>query len=126
MGLIARFLEAQGFATLSLTAAWSITASVNPPRAAFLDFPLGYTAGRPNQPEEQLNILADALTLFEKTEQSGDIVPLPYGWGSNWKHLDLDGDVDWPPRYKTLQYQSETDRDAALKTHGKAAIRQSS
>jgi NAD(P)-dependent dehydrogenase (short-subunit alcohol dehydrogenase family) len=45
-------LEAAGVPTICLTAAHSITASVNPPRAAFVDLPLGNTAGRPNDPED--------------------------------------------------------------------------
>ena len=122
MGLIARFLEARGITTLCLTSAWSITALVNPPRAAFLDFPLGHAAGRPQQQVEQLAILSDALPLLETIDQSGEIVPLPYAWGTPWKNLDLDADVDWPLRLRTPQYQSGSDQAAAVNNHGVAAL----
>jgi hypothetical protein len=36
----------------------------NPPRAAFLDYPLGHTTGKPNQPELQREIMLQALESF--------------------------------------------------------------
>ena len=57
VGLIARAVEAAGIPTLSMTSAWSITASVNPPRAAFVDYPLGHTTGQPHDRADQLRIV---------------------------------------------------------------------
>ena len=67
MGLVARFLEKAGFPTICLTAARSITESVNPPRAAFVDMPLGYTAGRPNEPEFQRDPLRKVFKAAENS-----------------------------------------------------------
>ena len=61
MGLIAREIEARGIPTLSMTSALSITKAANPPRAAYLDFPLGHTAGKPHQPLLNRAIVRDAL-----------------------------------------------------------------
>ena len=54
MGLIARAIEAEGIPTLSVTSARDITRAVWPPRAAYLDYPLGHTSGRPHEPELNL------------------------------------------------------------------------
>lgn len=118
MGLIARALESAGIPTLCMTSALSITRSVNPPRAAFLDFPLGHTTGRANEPDEQHSILLDALRAFETHSEPGAITELPYTWpgGDEWKdigqrepgeHDERVGRVDTP------QYQTERDRELA-------------
>ena len=87
MGLIARTLESRGIPTLSLSCARSITEAVNPPRAVFLDFPLGRTAGPPGDRALQRRILLDALTALETMTQPGAIQDLPYPWpgGNAWK-----------------------------------------
>jgi len=70
VGLVARSAEAAGIPTLCLASALDITRAVNPPRAAFLDFPLGHTAGKPGDPELQRAILADALSSFASPRAS--------------------------------------------------------
>ena len=104
--------------TLSMTSAWSITASANPPRAAFTDFPLGHTAGRPDRPDEQLALIRDALSLFESVETPGTIVPLDYAWGDDWKREARELVDHRTPRHDTPQYQSDLDRLAAVANHG--------
>jgi hypothetical protein len=74
VGLIAREIEARGIPTLSMTSALSITRSVNPPRAAFVDYPLGHTSGKPHAPELQRNLLLDSLRAFETLEEPGGLV----------------------------------------------------
>lgn len=101
-----------------MTSAWSITASANPPRAAFTDFPLGHTAGRPDQPDEQVALIRDALTLFESIDAPGTIVPLDYQWDGEWKDEARDLIDHRTPRHDTPQYQSEFDRLAAVANHG--------
>ena len=87
MGLIARTLEGRGIPSLSLSCARSITEAVNPPRAAFLDFPLGRTAGPPGDKFLQRRILLDALAVLETAARPGAIQPLPHPWpgGHAWK-----------------------------------------
>ena len=112
MGLVARHAEAAGIPTLCLTSALDITRAVNPPRAAFLDFPLGHTAGKPGDPEGQRRILADALASFDAMTAPGSVRLLPYRWSENeeWKERAFAGGDDRPPRHDTPQYQSEEDR----------------
>lgn len=124
MGLIAREIEGRGIPTLSMTSALSITRSVNPPRAAFLDYPLGHTTGKPHEPALQRSLLLDALTAFETLEEPGAVLELPYTWeeGDAWKDHVMRPDPsagsgeaadDRTARHDTPQYQTERDRELA-------------
>ena len=99
MGLIARTLEAAGITTVSLSSARSITAAANPPRAVFLDYPLGQTAGRAGNPEEQDFVMRSALNAVEKIDQPGAIETINLQWSDDdsWKdgvmRVQPDGDV---------------------------------
>jgi len=44
-----------------MTSALDITRAVNPPRAVFVNFPLGHQTGKPHQPELQRAIVRDAM-----------------------------------------------------------------
>lgn len=80
MGILARAVEMAGIPTVSVTGARDITERVRPPRAAYLDFPLGYCLGRPGHPDEQRQIVRDVLALSEQDLEPGEIVDLPYRW----------------------------------------------
>ncbi len=128
VGLIARQLEAAGIPTVSLTSARDITAAANPPRAVFLDFPLGHTSGRVGQPELNRSIVRSALEALHLTEP-GQIVDLPHVWADtdDWKdgvmrvQTSSSGETstedDRVARHDTPQYQAEADADAAAATH---------
>ena len=101
-----------------MTSARSITASTNPPRAAFTDFPLGHTCGPPGRPEVQRAIIRDALALFDSLDAPGAIVDLGYSWNAEWKR-EARRPVDHrTPRYDTPQYQNRADELAASRVHG--------
>jgi hypothetical protein len=115
VGLIARHAEACGISTLCMTSALDITTAVNPPRAAFLDYPLGHTTGKPHEPELQREILVQALEGFTSLTTPGAAKILPFRWSEDddWKRTAmLDGDSR-TPRYDTPQYQNEEDRRRA-------------
>ena len=93
-------VEAAGIPTLCMTSALDITRSVNPPRAVFLNFPLGHQTGKPHQPDLQRAIVSDAMRAFETIGRPGTIVQLPYVWDANdrrWEDTDYTGDF-LPPR----------------------------
>ena len=123
MGLIARILEASGISTVSLSSAHSITAAANPPRAVFLDYPLGQTAGRAGDPNEQDLVMNSALNALETMTQPGAIETIDLDWsdGHSWKDavmpVDPDSDLsnldDRSGRYSTPQYERMEDADAA-------------
>ena len=108
-----------------MSSARSITASVNPPRAVFLDFPLGHTAGKPDDLAGQRHIMIDTLRALETIQVPGTIVPLRYRWSEDdgWKETamrprrDRSGrptaSDDRVARFDTPQYQFDADRDDA-------------
>ncbi|MFU8817945.1 MAG: hypothetical protein ACNA7W_21560 [Pseudomonadales bacterium] len=122
MGLVARELERRGIATVCLSSAYSITAAVNPPRAVFVDYPLGRTAGKRGDEQNQRSIMLDALAALREMEQPG-IRTLPYRWADDdaWKDSAMrprpegaEGQQDdRVPRHAEPQYQFPEDREAA-------------
>lgn len=95
-----------------MTSALDITRAVNPPRAAFLDYPLGHTTGKPHEPDLQRAILLEALAAFDELTEPGSVKPLPFQWSEDdtWKAAAQRGADDRRPRYETPQYQTEEDR----------------
>ena len=87
MSLVARHLEAEGIPTVILACARDITASAFPPRAVWLDYPLGNPAGRPHDPANQRAVLEAALALLESATAPGTIQDLPHTWSGDqsWK-----------------------------------------
>jgi hypothetical protein len=74
-----------------MTSALDITQAVKPPRAVFVNFPLGHQTGKPNQPELQRQIITDAMRAFETIATPGTIVELPYVWDPDdrtWEERD--------------------------------------
>jgi len=110
-----------------LTSALSITRAVNPPRAVFVDFPLGHTAGKAHDKPLQRRIMIDALSALDGIHVPGTIRRLPYRWAADddWKarvmrptpgeprdeHAD-----DRLARTPVPQYQDPRDRTAAEAT----------
>lgn len=83
-----------------MTSALDITQAVNPPRSVFVNFPLGHETGRAHQPEQQRQIVRDAMRAFATIARPGAIVELPYVWDANdrgWEETDYTGDF-LPPR----------------------------
>ena len=123
MGLIAREIERRGIATVSLSSAYSITRAAFAPRAVYLDFPLGRTAGKRGDTAMQRDIMRAALARVRDAEAPGEIMELPYRWAEteDWKdrvmrpqagadsgaHQDDRGARLGTPRY-------QTEEDAAL------------
>ena len=103
-----------------MTSALDITRSVNPPRAAFLDYPLGHTTGKPCEPVLQREILREALAAFTSLTTPGSVKMLPFQWDSKetWKETAQRGPDDRRPRYETPQYQTDADRRRAEALEG--------
>ena len=104
-----------------MSSAYSITAAVNPPRAVYLDFPLGHTAGKPHDAGLQRRILRDTLDALVDIDTPGTIRWLPYRWAEDngWKDLVMrpssvgSSEDDRIERHPDPQYQCEADRIAA-------------
>ncbi len=80
IALLARVIEREGITTVTVTGARDITERVRPPRAGWLNFPLGYSLGRPNEAEQQRAICLDVLRLATSATIPGDITDLGYKW----------------------------------------------
>lgn len=118
-------MEARGIPTISMSAARSITAAVNPPRAVFLDFPLGHTAGRAHDKGGQRKIMIDTLSALDSIQVPGTIRDLPYRWQETdaWKESVMRPDGSGQhndsrtERDELPQYQLPADRDAVQAEH---------
>jgi D-proline reductase (dithiol) PrdB len=94
--VIARALEARGLPTLSMNVLWEAGEEMKPPRACFLDFPLGCPAGRPHQPAQQRAILRAALELAPSFQSAPwEMKTLPFQWSE-------DGSRDWEKEVDAL------------------------
>ena len=117
MSLIAHTLEQAGTPTLVLGAALDILEAGNPPRAAFVDYPLGHSSGRPHDPADQYAVVKAALTGFASIAKPGTILRLPNRWDASeaWKATAMTGSGGdtRQPRDTTPQYQFPEDRLAA-------------
>lgn len=127
MGLVAREIEKRGIATICLSSARSITAAVNPPRAVFIDFPLGHTAGKRGDQGLQRRIMIDTLSALDGILTPGTIRPLPYRWAESeqWKKPAAEPPPDQRrafddrlARAAEPQYQYPEDREAAERRFG--------
>ena len=100
---------------MSMTSALDITRSVNPPRAAFLNFPLGHTCGKPNEPELNRQIMLDTLEGLASMTQPGSIKMLPYKWSEDdkWGRTAMTEGDQRVERFDPPQYQNEEDRKRA-------------
>lgn len=124
VGLIAREIERRGIATVSLSSAYSITRAAFAPRAVYLDFPLGRTAGKAGDAVMQRDIVRAALARLRDAEAPGEIVELPYRWAESedWKDRVMRPQAtddstahrdDRSARLGTPQYQTEEDEALA-------------
>ncbi|HEB90339.1 MAG TPA: hypothetical protein ENI85_12280 [Deltaproteobacteria bacterium] len=80
MGLVCRLLEERGIATTYVATGRDLTALVKPPRALFVNHPMGNNFGPANDPETQREIVRRALGLVETVEVGGTIVDMPTNW----------------------------------------------
>lgn len=117
VSLVARHLEANGIPTVCLGAAQDILLAGRPPRAVFVDYPLGNSAGRSFDRADQMSVVAGALTAFTQLDRPGQLLTLPNTWpDEDWKRdaSSDDGDDTRQPRDTSPQFQFEADREAAL------------
>jgi D-proline reductase (dithiol) PrdB len=94
-GVLARAMENRGLPTTSLATLHRHTGALKPPRATFLDFPLGCPGGRPNRPDQQREIVRAALQAGVATAGTDWTLPrLPFRWTPDgdrgWENLVVD------------------------------------
>lgn len=116
--LVARHLEAHGIPTLCLGSARDILLAGRPPRASFVDYPLGHSAGKPFDRADQLAIVGAALAGFVSLQEPGGLIEQPVQWDASgaWKREagSSSGGDTRQPRDETPQFQQAEDRLAAI------------
>lgn len=87
MSLVARHLEAQGIPTIVLGCAKDIVEHCGVPRFLFSDFPLGNSAGKPDDVASQRFTLELALQLLETAPAARTTLQSPLQWSDDpgWK-----------------------------------------
>ena len=87
VSLVAHLLENAGIATVVMGCAKDIVERVGVPRLLFCDFPLGNSAGRPNDAASQAATLELALRLLETAPAARTTVQSPLQWSASaeWK-----------------------------------------
>jgi hypothetical protein len=68
VGLIQRAIEYAGITTVSVSLLREITEKIQPQRALFVPFALGYPLGAPNNPALQVRIMRAAFALLPRTD----------------------------------------------------------
>ena len=100
MSLIARHLEANGIATVIMGCARDIVEHVGVPRFYWSDFPLGNSAGKPNDKDSQTQTLQGALALLETATAARTTVVSPQHW---------DADPAWQEDFMNINKLSAAD-----------------
>ena len=102
--------------TLCLGSALDILEAGAPPRAVFVDYPLGHSAGRPFDRADQDRVVGAALQAFGTIGTPGTIVRLDAHWDDDgWRVAasSTHGADTRMPRDTSPQYQTEDDRRLA-------------
>ncbi|HVC24151.1 MAG TPA: hypothetical protein VND23_00205 [Acidimicrobiales bacterium] len=117
VGILARAVERAGIPTMTLVGARDITALVRPPRAAFLDFPLGNSAGRPRDATGQRRICVSTLRLAAAATVPGEIVDLDERWPvEGWERHVVDayrGEAEIVTRQRMSEFGADGSHLAA-------------
>jgi len=97
--LIARHLETNGLPTVIMGCAKDIVETAGAPRFVFSDFPLGNSAGKPDDPASQAATLDLALELLESAKEPKTATN-PQAWSNShaWKR-----DYSNPDKYSTAE-----------------------
>ena len=97
MSLIARHLEAHGIPSVIMGSAKDIVEHCGVPRFVFSDFPLGNSAGKPNDQASQADTLALALQLLESAPGPRTTVQSPQRWSD---------EVAWKDEFQNVRFMS--------------------
>ena len=107
VSLIARHFEAHGVPTVIMGCARDIVEHAGVPRFVFSDFPLGNSAGKPNDTTSQQDTLQLALNLLDTASGPRTTVTSPQTWDDSdqWQFDFMN--IDALPAERIAQLQSE-------------------
>jgi D-proline reductase (dithiol) PrdB len=96
VGLVARIVEQAGISTVVVSTARDITQQVKPPRAVFVNHPMGNTFGHAGDRALQSRILREALNMVVHVTEAGRLIDLPHVW---------DAPIAYRPQKRGREYQ---------------------
>jgi hypothetical protein len=73
-------LEERGIATVYVGTGRDLTELVKPPRALFVNAPMGNNFGAPGDVEAQADILRTALGMIHTVTDGGTLIDYPVAW----------------------------------------------
>ena len=73
-------LEERGIATVYVATGRDLTALVKPPRALFVNHPMGNNFGPAGDAAMQADILRTALAMIHSVERGGELIDYPTSW----------------------------------------------
>jgi hypothetical protein len=119
--LVARHLEEGGIPTVVMGCAKDIIEHAAVPRFLFSDFPLGNSAGKPNDADSQALTLALALGLLESATGARTTMQSPLRWSADasWK-LDYNNIAQMSPE-ELARRRAEFDRQKEIARGNRAA-----
>jgi D-proline reductase (dithiol) PrdB len=80
VGLVTRYLEAEGFSTIALMPIPEFNRLIGIPRVAAIEYPFGRPVGQVHDIDGQRQVLLDMITCLERIEKPGTVFHLPYTW----------------------------------------------
>src|SRR5437660_4312855 len=121
IGLVARHLEANGIPTVVMGAAKDIVEHAAVPRFLFSDFPLGNSAGKPQDVASQALTLELALGLLESASGARTTMQSPLRWSADasWK-LDFNNISQMSPE-ELARRRAEFDKQKEIARGNRAA-----
>jgi len=121
VSLASRHLEANGIPTVILGSARDIVEQTGVARFVFSDFPLGNSAGKPDDVEMQRAIVGIALDLLEEARFPRTTIQTPFRWDDDtWRASYMR--VDDSTR-DALQRAGEERRDRQTRRKGEGRVR---
>lgn len=86
MGLVSRVLEQRGIATVCVATGRDLIAQVMPPRALFVNHPMGNNFGAPGDSAMQSDILQQALAMIHDPQAAGTLRDYPTTWHTPFQY----------------------------------------
>jgi hypothetical protein len=78
--VLARALEAAGFATILVTMMPYWAERIGAPRTLAVEFPFGHTLGQAHHKQQQMRVIRQALQVLEQASEPGVIAHSPEKW----------------------------------------------
>ena len=94
MPVLARTIEEAGLSTILVTNMPFWAERIGTPRTLAVEFPFGHILGEPNNGDQQMTVIQQALAVLVESEEAGTIVHSPEKWPVN---VD-EAMKDWQPR----------------------------